>query len=75
VRHRPLYAGGVETDKPLTTGDVARILGLSPERVRELGDAGVLPYSTTASRRIRLYDGTEVLKVARERAEQKERRR
>jgi DNA-binding transcriptional MerR regulator len=61
-------------DKPLLTGDVARLLGVSAERVRELGNAGVLRYSTTASRRIRLYDGNEVRKIARERAERAERR-
>jgi DNA-binding transcriptional MerR regulator len=57
----------METERPLTTGDVARILGLSPERVRELGDAGIVPFTTTLTGRVRLYDGAAIARVAAER--------
>jgi len=50
----------------LTTGAVAKILDLSPTRVRQLADAGRLAYTDTPLGR--LYDPAGVEKLRQERA-------
>lgn len=50
----------------LTTIDVARILGVSVERVRKIADAGELPTVRTPGGQ-RLYDEVEVRRLLRAR--------
>jgi DNA-binding transcriptional MerR regulator len=57
----------------LTTGDVARRLDVSPERVRQLERAGVLTAIKTAGG-FRIYSAVDVEKVRRQRAETGRRR-
>ena len=54
----------------LTRGEASRRLGLSPERVRQLGQAGVLPYEQTPLGR--LYDASAVDAYAVERQRRRE---
>jgi excisionase family DNA binding protein len=48
---------------PMTTRDVARLLNVSAERVRQLSNAGVLEATRTESG-IRLFDRAQVTRVA-----------
>jgi DNA-binding transcriptional MerR regulator len=51
----------------LLTSDVARRWGVSPNRVRQLADSGVLPTRRTLSG-VRLYRLEDIERVERERA-------
>jgi DNA-binding transcriptional MerR regulator len=56
-----------ETDRAIiTTGDAAKILQLSVDRVRQLERSGILTARRTATG-IRLFDRDTVLRLARER--------
>jgi DNA-binding transcriptional MerR regulator len=52
--------------KPLHTGDVARLLNVSQDRVRQLAEAGAL-HATRAANGMRLFDllGVQSLEIAR----------
>jgi DNA-binding transcriptional MerR regulator len=55
----------------LLTGDAARVLRISPLRVRQLGDAGVLSIAARTIDGTRLYRRADVEKLAAERAARK----
>lgn len=57
----------------MTPSDAARVLGLSPDSVRALADAGRLPTLRTVSGR-RLFRREDVEKLANDRAATKQRR-
>ncbi len=56
---------------PIMTTEVARRLGLSEDRVRQLADAGKIPMTRTASG-TRLFDPAEVQRVRDARAQRPE---
>ena len=56
--------------KPLETKDAAKLLDISPERVRQLEREGTIRADRTASG-TRLYDVDEVKQLAKERAAKK----
>jgi len=47
--------------------DVARRLGVSTDRVRQLADAGELPPAARTARGVRLFDADDVARLLRER--------
>lgn len=57
----------------LTTADVGHLLGLTPNRVRQLADAGKLRCSRTKSG-TRLYQMSDVNRLVLKRAKQKKER-
>jgi hypothetical protein len=59
-------------DTALLTGDAARRLGVSPERVRQLERAGVLVATKTVSG-FRIYSAADVEKLRLQRAEARRR--
>jgi len=56
---------------PLMTGDVARRLGVTSERVRQLERQGVLKAERTVSG-LRIFNASDVERLARERQERRE---
>jgi DNA-binding transcriptional MerR regulator len=59
----------METEKPrwLSTSEVARMLGVSVDRVRQLERIGVLPTTTKIGRGQRVFDSRDVARLVVER--------
>jgi len=64
-----MHTPTVANDTLYLSADVARALGVTPQRVRQLAEAGTLPYLRTL-RGVRLYraDDVEALREVREAA-------
>ncbi len=73
AHYRIPHAKGMTTSDMLTVGQAARMLGLSPERVRQLARAGTLPVEATPYGRV--FDRATVgTYIARREARQRQRR-
>lgn len=55
-------------ERYLEPADAAGVLGITPQRVRDLARRGVLPVAATTPRGARLFRAEDVERLARERA-------